>query len=102
MIPPKLAWVPILQTVVNHATEGDLTSWHINEGVDPLKKLVVFNLSKGWVSKNFKPFQTLAHGFAAANDCVIHKIRYLTPRSLLLEVLIKRRFGPKMEKNPLR
>lgn len=101
MIPPKLAWVPTLQTLVNHATEGDLVTWRIEEQADPLKKLVVFQLSKDWVPKNFKPFQTLAHAFAQANDCVLERIR-ARPGALVLEVLIKRRFGPKMQKNPLR
>ena len=98
---PKLAWTTELLAVVNHATDGDIIGMDVEEPADPLKKLVVFRLSREWTGKNYRPFQTLAHGFAKANDCVLERIR-ARPGALVLEVLIKRRLGPRMEKNPLR
>jgi len=98
---PRLLWIYTLQIIINQATEGDLRSFVIEDDVDPLKKHVVFTLSKGWCSKNYKPFQVIAHEFAKANECYIEKIRHPEGK-LILDLCIKRRLGPPMNKNPMR
>ncbi len=97
---PKLAWVNDLFSLVSQATAGDIKSVSIEEVADPLKKLVVFKLGREWSSKNYKPFQTLAHAFARANDCLLERIRR-RPDAFVLEILIKRRLAPESRKNPL-
>lgn len=72
----------------------------IEDTVSPLVKRVIFHLSEPLGGENYQPFQSLAHGFAKANGCVIERI-YSEPKRLVLVVGIKRRLGPVQRKNPI-
>lgn len=98
MIPP-LAWVPGFHASFNRAVEIS-PSFAVEDTVNPLVKNVIFHLSEPLGGKNYAPFQSLAHGFAKANGCVLERI-YNHPKYLLLVVIVKRRLGPTREKNPL-
>lgn len=73
---------------------------HVQDTVDPLKKLVVLEFKDELRKGDYRPIQTLIHGFAKSNDCVVHRIRR-EPKKMILEVLTKTRLGPVMNKNPL-
>ncbi len=79
---------------------GTSVSSTVQDTVDPLKKLVFLNLGEDLGKKDFNPIQRLVHGFAKANDCVVHRV-YKQPKQIVLEVLTKTRRGPVMNKNPL-
>lgn len=79
---------------------GTTVSSSIQDTVDPLKKLVFLNMGEDLGKKDFNPLQRLIHGFAKANNCVVHRI-YKHPKRLVLEILIKTRHGPVMNNNPL-
>lgn len=97
---PRLAWVPELMATINRATGGQIKSMELVPTVDPLKVAVVFHLSESLDGQDWNPFASIAHAFASANDCVIENIRRVG-KSLILNVLTKRRFGPEMKRNPL-
>lgn len=97
---PRLAWVSELLGTLNRATGGQIKDMELVQTVDPLKVAVIFHLNEPMEGRDWNPFQTIAHGFASANDCVLEKITKVG-RSLILSILIKRRFGPEMKRNPL-
>jgi hypothetical protein len=99
MTPPPLKWVGELHASFNRAAECSPT-YLVKDTVNPLIKEVIFFLSEPLGGKSYQPFQTLAHGFAKANDCIIERI-YNHPQKLILVVVMKRRLGPDREKNPL-
>lgn len=79
---------------------GSSVSSTIHDTVDPLKKLVLLKMTEELGKKDFNPLQKLIHGFAKANDCIVHRI-YKNPKQLTLEILTKTRLGPTMNNNPL-
>lgn len=96
---PSLAWIAEFHASFNRAAE--ITShYSIEDTVNPLVKRVIFHLSEPLEGKSYQPFQTLAHGFAKANNCILERI-YHQPDKLILIVGVKRRFGPVQKKNPL-
>ena len=96
---PSLAWVGEFHASFNRAAE--ITSrFSIEDTVNPLIKNVVFHLSEPLGGDSYQPFQTLAHGFAKANNCVLMRI-HNHPDRLVLVVALKRRLGPEQKKNPL-
>lgn len=95
---PKLAWTEELRNVLSVAGMGLTIT--VEDDVDPLKKLVVLHLNEELKKGDYAPIQSLAHGFAKANDCVLAKIRR-GPKRLTLEILVKTRLGPVMNKSPL-
>jgi len=96
---PSLAWVAEFHASFNRA--ADITSrFTIEDTVNPLIKNAVFHLSEPLEGKSYKPFQTLAHGFAKANNCILERI-YNYPDRLVMVICLKRRFGPVQKKNPL-
>lgn len=99
MTPPPLKWVGELHASFNRAAECSPT-YTIEDTINPLIKKVNFHLSEPLGGNSYHPFQTLAHGFAKANDCIIERI-YNHPEKLVLVVVMKRRLGPVREKNPL-
>lgn len=96
---PKLAWLPGLCSSLGLALSTSVSST-IQDTVDPLKKLVFLDIGEPLGNKDFNPIQRLVHGFAKANDCVVHGM-YKHPKQLVLEVLTKTRLGPVHSKNPL-
>lgn len=72
----------------------------IEDTVNPLVKRVLFHLSEPLGGKNYAPFQTMAHGFAKANNCILERI-YNEPNKLVLVIGMKRRLGPVQSKNPI-
>ena len=97
---PKLAWVNELVGSLSVAM-GVGVLVKIEDTVDPLKKLVLLDLGHNDLGKgDWNPIQNLIHGFAKANNCVIHKIRRQKGQ-LSLEILTKTRIGPESRKNPL-
>ncbi len=97
---PRLAWVAEFQASINRATGGQIKSYEVVDTVDPLKKRVILHLHEDLMPQDWTPFSRLASGFAAKNDCVLERIRRVGS-SVILEILIKRRGGPVMNKNPL-
>jgi hypothetical protein len=96
---PSLAWVAEFHSSFNRAAE--ITgSFSVEDTVNPLVKHVIFHLSEPLTGENWRPFQTLAHGFAKANGCVIERI-YNKRDKLILVVGMTRRLGPVRRKNPL-
>lgn len=96
---PALLWVPEFHASFNRA--ADITSnYSIEDTVNPLVKNVIFHLSEPLAGENYRPFQTLAHAFAKANNCILERV-YNTPDKLVLVVGVKRRHGPEQKKNPL-
>lgn len=69
--------------------------------VDPLKKLAVLKIRDPLKKGDYNAVQTMAHGFAKANDCVLERIRN-REGALVLEVLIKVRLSPLRARNPLK
>lgn len=99
LVHPKLAWLSVMCSSLGMAL-GTSISHTVEDTVDPIKKRVFLEVGESLGKKDFNPLQRLIHGFAKANDCVIPKI-YKTPRQLVLEVLVKTRHGPVMDRNPL-
>jgi hypothetical protein len=97
---PRLAWVAGLRATVDRATGGQVKSVEMVDTVDPLKKKVLFHLYEDLLPQDWTPFSRLVAGFAARNDCVLERIRRVGS-SLILEILLKRRNGPVMDRNPL-
>ncbi len=96
---PRLAWLPNLQNTLAGAT-GEPITYSVEDHVDPLKKLVTIHLGANLGPGDWNPVQTICHAFAKDNDCVIEKI-LRPPKKLVLHVLIKRRGGPVMKRNPM-
>ncbi len=96
---PTLAWIPEFHASFNRAAEISST-YSIEDTVNPLVKHIIFHLSEPLTGENYQPFQTLAHGFAKINNCVLERI-YHKPDRLVLVICIKRRFGPVRQTNPL-
>lgn len=96
---PKLVWTQSLGTFLSN-TLGSTVTVSIQDHVDPLKKLVVLQLSHELGKGDYNPIQKVVHAFSNANDCVVHRIRR-EPKKLILEVLTKTRRGEVMDKNPL-
>lgn len=71
------------------------------DSVDPLKKIVRLKFQDDFPSSCWNPLQTLAHGYAEANDCVIYRMRKKNKKELELEVLIKRLGGMPKTKDPI-
>jgi hypothetical protein len=97
---PKLAWINELVGSLSVATGIGVIA-RVEDTVDPLKKLVILDLGDSELGKgDWNPMQNLIHGFAKANDCVVHKIKRHKGQ-LSLEILTKSRLGPESRKNPL-
>jgi hypothetical protein len=98
MIPP-LVWVSEFHASFNRA--ADISShFTVEDTASPLVKHVVFHLSEPMGGNSYLPFQTLAHAFAKANNCVLERI-YHQKDKLVLVLGIKRRLGAAQKKNPL-
>lgn len=97
---PALAWVAELFVLASSATDGQLTGYLVQDVVDPLKKQVMFQSRGELAGASYQPFSKLAHAFAKANDCVLERITR-GPNMLILSIIIKRRLGPEMKKNPV-
>lgn len=97
---PRLGWLAELQASLNRALGGQIRSIEVQNTIDPLKKKVFFKLHEELSSGDYHPLCRLAHGFALANDCILERV-HKTQDSLQLDVLLKRRLGPPMRKNPL-
>lgn len=96
---PSLQWVPEFHASFNRA--ADITTHYtIEDTVNPLIKRVIFHLSEPLKGENYHPFQTLAHGFAKANNCLLERV-YNYPDKLVLVVGMRRRLGSPQKKNPL-
>jgi hypothetical protein len=78
---------------------GTSVAFAVHDTVDPLKKLVYLDIGEPLGKRDFNPIQRLIHGFSKVNDCVVHRI-YKEPKRLTLEILVKTRNGPVMNKNP--
>ena len=98
----KLAWLPLLAARLGSAL-GDAVNLHVESTVDPLKKIVRLETGSGLPpgQKNWNYFQIIAHCYANANDCVVHRARKRTEKVLELEVLTKQRRGRTMTNDPL-
>lgn len=79
---------------------GQIQSMDIRFGADKIKAIVTMTLDEDLLGKNYRPFFTLANGFAKINDCVLEKMQK-GHNSIIIDVLLKRRIGPPMYKNPL-
>ena len=96
----RLAWVPLFGARIGSAMgEGVETS--TVETVDPLKKIVRLKFQDAFPGSCWNQFQTLAHGYANANDCVVHRARKRGDRELELEILIKKLGGLPKKKDPI-
>lgn len=80
---------------------GEGIETDVVDSVDPLKKLVRLKFQDDFPSSCWNPFQTLAHGYANANDCIVHRARKLGNKELEIEVLIKRLGGLPQTKDPI-
>ena len=97
----RLAWGPVLGACINAALDGGVRATFIEDTVDPLKKNLVIDLRDRLPNKDcWNAFQTLAHGYASANDCLIQKIRRRGNSTYVAEVCIKYRGGPTMDNDP--
>lgn len=96
---PKLEWVELLRGTLAEAT-GNHIVLTPRDHVDPLKKIIVFDMSSPLGKGSFNPFQVMVHAFAKANDCVVAAIRREGPTKYLLEILIKNRISPEMKNDP--
>lgn len=96
----RLAWVPLFIARVGSAM-GEGVESSTTDSVDPLKKTVSLKFQDDFPNSCWNPFQTLAHGYAEANDCVIHRARKRGKKELELEVLIKRLGGFPKKKDPI-
>lgn len=76
-------------------------SYVIDDHVDPLKKCVVLSFGEALAKGDHRIIQKFAHGFAEANDVVVERIRRVSKRQLVLEILTKTRLGKTQNKNPL-
>lgn len=72
------------------------------DDVDPLKKNVHLKFGEAVGKGNYQPIQQMVHTFARMNDCVVQRIRRFDRDHLVLEVLVKTRHSPVMDKNPLK
>jgi hypothetical protein len=97
---PKLGWLEELKTMLSGAMGTNL-GIQVEDHVDPLKKIVKLTFQGELGKGNYMPIANLCHGFAKANDCAIGKITR-SRGCLTLEILVKTRHGPVMQKNPLR
>lgn len=97
---PQLSWVHELIASVNRATGGQIKSVYPITGADPLRVFLKLDLHENWAGKDYQPFCNLAHGFAKANNCVLERV-HVGDSMMTLEVVLKRRIGPSMRKNPL-
>lgn len=88
-----LSWVMLFQARMGNATEGGV-QMREEATVDPIKKRIVVDFStpipgrSAWIG-----FQVIAHAFAAANDCAIHKITKRSSKQYVIDVLIKHRLA---------
>ena len=98
---PKLTWALRLATSLGDAM-GCSVSVTENGDVDPLKKFLHFTFGEPLGKGDYMPIQNMVHTFAKANDCVVHKIRKVHPKLLVLDVFTKTRLSPVHDKNPLR
>lgn len=101
MITPRLAWVVELQACLNRATGGQIKNVRYEQSVDPLKVHVHLDLHEEWEGKSYKHLVVIAQAFAKANDCVLERI-LKGKEGLVLEILLKRRLGPVMCRNPMK
>src|SRR4051812_39185231 len=98
MLPP-LAWIQEFHASFNRA--ADITShYSVEDTANPLQKNIVFHLAEPLGGNSYMPFQSLAHAFAKANNCILERI-YNQPDKLILVITIKRRLGAESKKNPL-
>jgi hypothetical protein len=100
MLSPRLAWVLELQNSVNRATGGQFKSFVVVSNADPLRAFIKFDLHEDLAPNDFHPFRALSQGFAVANDCILERL-HRGESSITLEVLLKRRLGPPMKRNPI-
>lgn len=96
---PALSWIQEFHNSFNRAADCS-RGFSIEEGPNPLVKHVIFHLSEPLTGGNYRPFQTLAHAFAKANNCTLERI-YNKRDRLILVVGMKRRLGPEKRINPL-
>ena len=97
---PKLLWTQKLASSLGLAMGTSVEVRVRDDEVDPLKKHVDLVLGDDLRKGDYNPVQTMVHAFAKMNDCIVYKIRR-HPNTLLLEVLIKNRISPEMNRNPL-
>ena len=96
----RLDWLPHFVARIGSAT-GDGVGSTTTDSVDPLKKIVRLKFQDDFPHVNWNPFQTLAHGYAEANDCCIHRARKRGTKELELVILIKRLGGLPKNKDPM-
>ena len=96
----RLGWVPNFVARIGSAMGEGIESSTV-DSVDPLKKIIRLKFQDEFPGSCWNPFQTLAHGYAEANDCVIHRARKRGKKELELEVLIKRLGGLPKAKDPI-
>jgi hypothetical protein len=86
-----LLWVHLFQASMSSATDGGVAMQEVST-VDPLKKIVIATFRDPIPNRTcWIAFQIIAHAFAAANDCVIQRIRKLEDKRYGLEILTKTR-----------
>lgn len=97
---PRLVWTGELLGSLQRATGGQIKQMLVNDTVDPLKKLLIFQMHELFRKGDYNAFARMVHFFARANDCEVGRLwRYnLTYRA---EIFIKRRLGPAMDRNPI-
>ena len=99
---PQLDWLNEFFSCAQRAMWDQLKRMDIQPHVDPLKKLVVFTLSSPFTENTYNPFTSLLYGFARANNCYIETFRTTAGSTYTATLLIKRRIGPRSNKNPIR
>jgi hypothetical protein len=97
---PALAWVQELSSCLNRALDGQIMGVTLRNTADPLKKVARMSFQPELSTQNYQPLQTISQAFAQANKCTLERIRR-DGRDLLFEILIRRRLGPRMDRNPL-
>ena len=84
-----IGWIVPLQARLGSATDGGI---YLNEAstIDPLKKRIAARFRDPIPGKDaWIAFQIIVHAFAAANDCVVQKIKKLSDADYIIDVLIK-------------
>lgn len=100
MVAGPIAWLLELQSCLNTATDGEIIKLEVLGTVNPLVREAYFHLSTSWEDNSFRPFSVLAHAFARANGCAIHRL-WRDGNKLGMEVHTPRRLGQDRRVNPL-
>jgi hypothetical protein len=96
---PPLAWLKRFSDSVSLAI-GDPVTCIVEETVNPLVFKLKFNLAH-ISSKNRLYIWNLLEIFASLNDCVTNKKTAEISDIWALDIITKRRLGPKRNKHPL-